>query len=156
MSSAFDILQPQTETEQIHTTNFRFWGCPKVHFSSKWAPCVSEYVCVCVCESNCSICNFCFSINMLLFLYRCSQLSTTVDTPQTAESVGADAERKRAQSPSQIGWCAACGQQHHGGWGKFTARNRLTYSPHTIHSHPAKPSHMFTIEIWFRFRVGEC
>lgn len=85
-------------------------------------------VCVCVCESNCSICNFCFSIN-IFFLYRCSQLSTTVDTPQTAESVGADAERKRAQSPSQIGWCAACGQQHHGGWGKFAARNRLTQSP---------------------------
>lgn len=52
MSSAFDILQPQTETEQIHTTNFRFWGCPKVHFSSKWAPCVSEYVCVCVCVNR--------------------------------------------------------------------------------------------------------
>lgn len=116
LSSAFDILQPRTETEQIPTQRISVSGvAPRSILAlSARHVCRCLRVCVCVCESNCSICNFCFSINML-FLYRCSQLSTTVDTPQTAESVGADAERKRAQSPSQIGWSAACGQQHHGG-----------------------------------------
>lgn len=63
-----------------------------------------------------------FAIFVLALIYLCAlfsshrlQLSTTVDTPPTAASVGTNAERQRTQSSSQIRWSAACGQQHYGG-----------------------------------------